>query len=94
MAVYAPIMKQKNNFIQQLFQNDLLNNGLNHFDSPIFEKEIEHIRGMYFLGLNTERWKNGSEFLENMKITLAQVFADDDTDVDEHKMKLMLDKAY
>jgi hypothetical protein len=57
-------------------------------------KDIENTRKESFLAMNNERWSRGSDFMENFKITLAQVFADDDTDIDEHKVKIMCERAY
>lgn len=40
------------------------------------------------MSLNQKRWLNGNDFIESLKITLAQIFLDDDTDMDLHKMKI------
>ena len=61
---------------------------------PDFDAEIEAKRNDVFMKLNTKRWRKGKDFIESLKITLAQVFADDDTDIDQHKLKILSDKLY
>jgi hypothetical protein len=37
---------------------------------------------------------NGPDLVESLKIVLAQVFCDDDTDIDIHKFKVIGDQAF
>ena len=37
---------------------------------------------------------NGSDLVESLKIVLAQVFSDDDTDIDVHKIKISCEHAF
>ena len=38
--------------------------------------------------LDKKRWSSGYDLVESMKITFAQIFSDDDTDMDIHKIKI------
>ena len=38
--------------------------------------------------MKNKRWLNGSDLLESLKVTLAQIYLDDDTDMDIHKIKV------
>lgn len=55
---------------------------------PVFDEEIDRKRNDIFMNMDTKRWRKGKDFIESFKITLAQVFADDDTDIDQHKLKM------
>ena len=41
-----------------------------------------------------KRWLNGRDFLESFKIALAQIFVDDDTDMDIHKMNITCEHLF
>lgn len=45
------------------------------------------MRQELFLNNSKSRWTNGSDFLASLKICLAQIYADDDSDIDALKMK-------
>lgn len=51
-------------------------------------------RNKYFFILNQLRWANGNDFIESFKITLAQIYLDDDTDMDIHKLKIVCNTLY
>ena len=42
--------------------------------------------------LDKKRWSSGYDLVESMKITFAQIFSDDDTDMDIHKIKIQCDQ--
>ena len=46
------------------------------------------------MAMNQERWSSGRDLLESMKITLAQVYSDDDTDLDIHKLKISCEHLF
>ncbi len=90
----AQITVKENNFLTALFQGKLKSQCLNYFQQPIFHKEIEMIRNEYYLSLNEKRWLNGRDLLESFKITLAQIFVDDDTDMDIHKINITCEHLF
>lgn len=38
--------------------------------------------------MNASRWKNGTDFADSLKIALAQIFSDDDSDIDIYMIKI------
>ena len=94
MANMAPITSKEKNFLNSLFQGKLKSQCLNYFEQPIFSEEIEWIRNEYFLLSEENRWSNGRDFLESSKIALAQIFVDDDTDMDLHKMNITCEHLF
>lgn len=61
---------------------------MHNFEHQLFDEEVDEIRSQYFMSLYTPRWISGYDFTESLKITLAQIFTDDDTDIDIHKIKI------
>ena len=59
---------------------------------PIFDAEIDATRERHFFSLTQERWVSSNDLVESFKITLAQIFADDDSDLDEHRLKIKCEK--
>ena len=94
MANMARITSNEKNFLNCLFQGKLKSQCLNYFEQPVFSQEIEWIRDEYFLSLKENRWTNGRDFLESSKIALAQIFVDDDTDMDLHKMNITCEHLF
>ena len=94
MANMTPITSKQNNFLSSLFQGTLISQCLNYFEQPIFNTEIDNIRKQYFLSLKVKRWANGRDFLDSSKITLSQIFVDDDTDMDLHKMNISCEHLF
>ena len=41
-----------------------------------------------------KRWSSGSDLVESLKITLAKIFSDDDTDMDVHKIKISCEHLF
>jgi len=88
------VTSQEKNFLTALFQGNLRSQCLNYFEQEIFNTEVESIRKQYFFSLKEKRWETGIDFLESFKITLAQVFMDDDTDMDLHKLNITCDSRF
>jgi len=88
------VTSQEKNFLTALFQGNLKSQCLNYFEQEIFNTEVDSIRKQYFFSLKKKRWETGIDFLESFKITLAQVFMDDDTDMDLHKLNITCDSRF
>jgi hypothetical protein len=63
---------------------------LHHFENRVFATEIDQMRQLI---LDVPyRWTNGTEFLDSLKLTLAQVHTDDDTLMDVHRLKMTFNR--
>ncbi len=80
-------------FLMKVFGGKLSSQCLNFFQMPIFNQEIDFCRQRFLTQIH-ERWMNGSDLVESFKIVLAQLFIDDDTDIDIHKIKVIGDQAF
>ncbi|CDW83834.1 UNKNOWN [Stylonychia lemnae] len=85
---------QEENFLSHIFQGRLMAKTMVYFEQPEFNKDIKDFRDLYIFRMNDKRWVNGRDLTESLKIVLTQVFLDDDTDTDIHKMRLSCDKSY
>ena len=65
---------------------------MHNFEHNLFNKEVDEIRNRHFLTLREPRWISGYDFTESLKITLSQIFIDDDTDIDKHKIKIQCER--
>jgi hypothetical protein len=70
---------------------------MKHFENKLFDTEVNNFREWYFVGQNEpskHRWESGHDLSESFKITLAQIYADDDTDIDLHKINIQCERLY
>lgn len=80
----------KTAYLQKLFGGKIRGQCLHHFENLVFATEIDQMRQLI---LNLPyRWMNGSEFLDSLKLTLAQVHTDDDTLMDVHRLKMTFNR--
>ena len=80
----------KTAYLQKLFGGKIRGQCLHHFENLVFATEIDQMRQL-ILDLSY-RWNNGSEFLDSLKLTLAQVHTDDDTLLDVHRLKMTFNR--
>ena len=76
----------RSGYLEKLFGGKIVGHCIHHFENRIFAAEIDLIRQM-IVDLPF-RWNTGHEFLESLKLTLAQVHTDDDTVMDVHRLKM------
>ncbi|KAJ6230219.1 protein sey1 [Anaeramoeba flamelloides] len=85
-------------FIQELF-NNLKNNKIaketeiqfqclhNFENKDFFSTEIQQLLYENFILLNSH-WTNGNTFIKQLKLVIAKIFSDDDTNIDEHDFRI------
>ncbi|CAF1018029.1 unnamed protein product [Adineta ricciae] len=76
----------RSGYLEKLFGGKIVGQCLHHFENRVFDAEIELVRKM-IISLPF-RWSTGRDFLESLKLTLAQVHTDDDTVMDIHRLKM------
>jgi len=73
-------------FISKFFQGTIDQVMLHHFQQPTFAQELNRLRERVVSDAHdpAKCWSNSKEFLDTFKLILAQIYADDDSAVDEH----------
>ncbi|CDW83961.1 UNKNOWN [Stylonychia lemnae] len=81
-------ISRQDKFFGAVFQGKLLGQCLSYYQQKIFGYEINNIRDHYFLSskhLLQNRWDNGKDLVDSLKIVLSQVFLNDGSSIDDKK---------
>ena len=81
----SQLTSNENNFLNRLFQGRLKVQGVNYFELAVFADDIFNLRKILLSSLKN-RWMTGEDFLETLKIVLAQIYFDDNTELDYYKV--------
>ncbi|CDW80962.1 UNKNOWN [Stylonychia lemnae] len=84
-------ISKQDKFFGAVFQGQLIGQCLSYFQQKIFNQEIQFVREHYFLSsqyLLQNRWDNGKDLVDSLKVVLTQVFLNDGSNIDDRKFNL------
>lgn len=86
------VYEKENNFITKLFEGKSACMCIVNFENGKFIEYLKKMRQKHIFSMVNKRWKTPIDFLSVFKIMLAQVMTDDDTDIDEYKLRIEIEK--
>jgi hypothetical protein len=90
-AFIKGVYSREDNFLSKLFQGKSGCMCIVNFEDLKFNNYLNALREEYIYGLDKKRWKTTSDFVQVFKIMLAQVMTDDDTDIEEYRLKIQME---
>ena len=85
------VYDREDNFLSKLFRGRSGCMCVVNFEDGLFADYLNVLRSKHILTLACDRWKKSTDFESIFKIMLAQVMTDDDTDIEQYRLKMQLD---